>query len=114
MMSVHLILLGHMGQITGHSRHSLTKLKVNMVTLCIIVKFIGSEKGKVLQCHFEDASWVCDLAFLTDVSGHVSDLNSKLQGICQPLSELCSYRVFGKTYRVSVYGIFIIIWVTEA
>jgi hypothetical protein len=41
------------------------------------------EKGQPIS-HFEDASWISDLAFLTDVCGHLNDLNSKLQGTCMP------------------------------
>jgi hypothetical protein len=40
--------------------------------------------------HFEDASWVCDLAILTDVCGHFKGIHSKLKGKCQLVSEMYS------------------------
>jgi hypothetical protein len=81
-----------------------------MVTLCT-VNFVGLAKGNVLQCflslleeikifvtekcqpvsHSEDASWVCDLAFLTNICGQLNDLNSKLEEKCQLVCELYNY-----------------------
>jgi len=34
-------------------------------------------------------SWMCDLAFLSDLCDQLNDLNGKLQGECQLISELC-------------------------
>jgi hypothetical protein len=45
---------------------------------------------KQATSHFEDTSWVCDLAFLTDICGHLNDLNSKQQGKYHLVSELCN------------------------
>jgi hypothetical protein len=36
---------------------------------------------------FEDASWICDQVFLTDICGHLNDLNSKLQGKYQLVND---------------------------
>ena len=36
----------------------------------------------------EDESWICDLAFLVDVTKHLNDLNTKLQGNGQFASEM--------------------------
>jgi hypothetical protein len=62
------------------------KSKVNMVTLYTAPKFAGFSKGKVLQCFLlllEDteasltekgqpvSQTACDLAFLTDICGHL-------------------------------------------
>ena len=37
------------------------------------------EKGKPVL-HFDDSQWVCDLAFLVDITQYLNILNSKLQG----------------------------------
>jgi len=80
-----------------------------MVTLYTSVKFVGLakvrfcnifyhykvsliEKEQPVSC-FEDPSLVSDLAFLIDISGHVNDLNSKLQG-SQLISELYNILAF--------------------
>jgi hypothetical protein len=44
-------------------------------------------KGQLVS-HFEDASWMYDLAFLTGIFGHLNDLYRKLQEKCQFVSEL--------------------------
>lgn len=38
----------------------------------------------------EDSKWLCDLAFLTDICGHLNDLNLKLQGKSQFITKLYS------------------------
>jgi hypothetical protein len=43
------------------------------VSLLEEVKVFIIEKGQQV-IHFEDESWVCDLAFLTDICGHMNDL----------------------------------------
>ena len=39
----------------------------------------------------EDESWICDLAFLVDVTKHLNDLNTKLQRNGQFASEMCGH-----------------------
>lgn len=43
-----------------------------------IVEFMA-KKGKPVK-QFENAEWMSDLAFLTDITGHLNDLNLSLQG----------------------------------
>jgi hypothetical protein len=51
------------------------------------IKLFLSEKGQPVKS-FKDASWVCDMALMTDICGLVNYLNSKLQGKRQLVSEL--------------------------
>jgi hypothetical protein len=68
--------------------HCLSKSKVLQRFLSLFEEIILFLFWKMTARHFENASSVCDLAFLTDICGHLNDLNSKMQGKCQPVSEV--------------------------
>jgi hypothetical protein len=62
----------------------LVRLEKGKVLLCLLslsedIKFFLIEKGQSVS-HFENETWVYDLAFLTGSCGHLNELNSKLQG----------------------------------
>ena len=40
---------------------------------------------------FRNAEWVSKLAFLTDITSHMNDFNTKLQGSNQLINELYQY-----------------------
>ncbi len=49
-------------------------------------------KGKPVV-ELSDDKWLCDLAFMVDITKHLSELNVKLQGPNQLLSSLLSNAV---------------------
>lgn len=51
------------------------------------IKIFLIEKSQPVD-YLEDSNWICDLAFLTDICGHLNDLNQKLQGKCQLITKL--------------------------
>ena len=51
-----------------------------------VVQFL-KKKGQPMH-EMEDESWICDLAFLVDISKHLNDLNTKLQRNGQFASEM--------------------------
>ena len=51
-----------------------------------VVQFL-KKKGQPMH-EMEDESWICDLAFLVDVTKHLNDLNTKLQQNGQFASEM--------------------------
>ncbi|KAK0148944.1 General transcription factor II-I repeat domain-containing protein 2 [Merluccius polli] len=53
------------------------------------VKLFMEQKGKPVA-ELSDSQWLCDLAFMVDISKHLSELNVKLQGSDQLLSTLLS------------------------
>lgn len=53
------------------------------------VKLFMEQKGKPVA-ELSDSQWLCDLAFLVDITKHISELNVKLQGPNQLLSTLLS------------------------
>lgn len=54
-----------------------------------IVIFLN-EKGKVVP-ELENLDWLCDLAFLVDLTSHLNNLNIKLQGNNQLISQLANH-----------------------
>jgi hypothetical protein len=77
------------GNIVYCEVHWLSKDKVlqHFLSLLKEIKVFFIEKGQPVS-HSEAAYWVCGLAFLMDICGHLNDLNSKLRGKCQLVSEL--------------------------
>jgi putative ubiquitin-RnfH superfamily antitoxin RatB of RatAB toxin-antitoxin module len=51
------------------------------------IKMFLKEKNQPVD-YLEDSKWICDLAFLTDICGHLNDLNLKLQGKSQLITTL--------------------------
>jgi hypothetical protein len=60
---------------------SKSKVLQRLLSLLEEIKVFLIEREQPVS-HSEDESWICDLAFLTDICGHMTDLNSKLQGKC--------------------------------
>uniref|UniRef100_H2ZZS8 DUF4371 domain-containing protein n=1 Tax=Latimeria chalumnae TaxID=7897 RepID=H2ZZS8_LATCH len=60
------------------------------------IKSFLQEKGRDISV-MEDRDWIADLAFLTDVTGHLNDLNLRLQGsqhlICDLFEALCVFQM---------------------
>lgn len=53
------------------------------------IKMFLNQKSQPVD-YLEDSKWLCDLAFLTDICGHLNDLNLKLQGKSQFITKLYS------------------------
>lgn len=53
-----------------------------------IIQFL-EERGDIFS-QMRDVNWLCDLAFLADFTGHLSDLNLKLQGKNKTIIDLIS------------------------
>lgn len=54
------------------------------------IKTFLSVKNKLIK-ELTDDSWLCDFAFLVDITSHLNDLNSKLQGKNQFISEMANH-----------------------
>ena len=59
------------------------------------------EQKNINAAEFRDQKWVCNLAFLVDVTSHLNKLNLQLQGKQQLIHEMWSYiRAFKTKLRL--------------
>jgi hypothetical protein len=66
------------------------KVLMRFLKLLDEVKVFLIEKGKSVD-ELEDKQWLCDFAFLTDLTSHLNELNVRLQGKEQLISDLANH-----------------------
>jgi hypothetical protein len=59
----------------------------HLLALRLEIEMFMNEKGKVVA-KLSDEKWLWDLALLCDISPHISDLNTKLQGPQKLISDI--------------------------
>lgn len=53
----------------------------------------------------QEESWICDLAFLSDLTGHLNDLNTSLQGK--------GLLITGMYYRIKAFKMALNLWMNQ-